>query len=242
MQRLSLLLIAGAMLAVAAPANAAQQRRYAAPVVACHQGLTPDQRYLDVRATMQAVRGTVRMAVRFDLSERTPATAGLFQPRPAPDLGVWLKSKRGVDPYTYDQTVKGLEAPASYKMRVGFRWYARHNHLIKSAHRWTPVCAQPDLRPNLVIKNVFVSLDRRHYTVVVRNNGATAAGPFNVGFTPAGGPAQTLPIAGLAPADQTRVTFTGPVCDPAAPPAFSADASNQVDESNETDNGATATC
>src|SRR4051794_25441812 len=116
MQRLSLFLIVGAMLVLAAPASAAQQRRYAAPVVACHQGLTSDQRYLDVRATMQAVRGTVRMGVRFDLSERSPATAGVFQPRPAPDLGVWLKSKRGVNPYTYDQTVKGLEAPASCKM------------------------------------------------------------------------------------------------------------------------------
>jgi CARDB len=242
MQRLSLFLIAGAMVAVAAPASAAQQRSYAAPVIACHQGLTSDQRYLEVRATMQAVRGAVRMGVRFDLRERTPATAGLFGPRPAPDLGVWLKSKRGVNPYTYDQTVKGLDAPASYKMRVGFRWYGRHGRVLKTAHRLTPVCAQPDLRPNLIIKSVFVSLDRRHYTVVVRNNGATAAGPFNVGYTPAGAPAQTQPIAGLAPATQTRVTFAGSPCDPAAPPAFAADASNQVDESNETDNGARATC
>jgi CARDB len=240
MQRI--LLIVPAMLALAVPASATAQRRYTAPVIACHQGLTPDQRYLDVRAAMQAVHGTVRMAVRFDLRERTPATAGVFQSRPAPDLGVWLKSKRGVNPYTYDQTIKGLDAPASYKMRVGFRWYGAHNHVLRTAHRFTRVCSQPDLRPNLVIKNVFVSLDKHHYTVVVRNNGATPAGPFNVGFTPPGAPLQTQPIAALAPATQTRVTFAGPVCDPAAPPAFSADASNQVDESNETDNGATATC
>jgi hypothetical protein len=235
----SLLILAG-MLVLAAPAAAAQ-RPYSAPIT-CHTGLTSDQRYLDVRATMKAVPGTVRMAVRFDLSERTPATAGFFQPRPAPDLGVWLKSKRGVNPYTYDQTVKGLGAPATYRMRVGFRWYGKHGRLLRVAHRNTRPCAQPDLRPNLVVKDVLVSLDRTHYTVVVRNVGATAAGPFNVGFAPSGGPVQTQPIAGLDPATQARLTFTGPACQSAAPPAFTADLGNQVDESDETDNGASATC
>jgi hypothetical protein len=238
MKRLLLILVGTLVSGVPA---AAAQKPYSAPIT-CHTGLTSDQRYLDVRATMKAVPDTVRMAVRFDLSERTPATAGVFQARPAPDLGVWLKSRRGVNPYTYDQTVKGLATPAMYRMRVGFRWYDRNGKLLRAAHRDTRACAQPDMRPNLVVRDVVVSPDRTHYTVVVRNVGLTAAGPFNVGFAPMGGAVQTQPIAGLDPATQTRVTFTGPACQTAAPPTFTADPGNQVEETDETDNGASATC
>jgi hypothetical protein len=246
MKRLGPLILVAATLAVAAPAAAASStRRYAAPVVACNTGLTSDLRLLDVRATMRAIHGTVRMAVRFDLAERTPASGG-FVPRTAPDLGLWLKSKRGVDPYTYDQTVKGLDAPASYRMRVGFRWIGKHGRVIKSAHRFTPICQQPDMRPNLIVKNVIVEPATGNqpwrYTVVLRNTGRTAAGPFSVGYEPTAAPAQTLPIAGLAPASQTRVTFTGPARLCKAPPAFTADVSNQVPEVDETDNQAFATC
>jgi hypothetical protein len=249
MERLALLIIAlGATVAAAAPAVAkTAPRRYAAPVVACDTGVTSDQRALDVRATMRAVPGTIRMAVRFDLSERTPASAGAFMARTAPDLGLWLKSKRGVDPYTYDQTVKGLDAPAAYRMRVSFRWLGPNNRVLLSAHRTTPVCVQPDVRPELIVKNVIVEPPATagmpwHYTVVVRNNGRTAAGPFSVGYEPTGAPAQAMPIAGLAPAAQTRVTFAGPACVSTAPPACTVDVSNQVDETDETDNRASATC
>jgi hypothetical protein len=246
MKRLALITALGAIL-VAAPASAkSAPRPFAAPVVACNPGLTSDLRLLEVRATMRSIPGAVRMAVRFDLSERTP-TSGGFAARAAPDLGLWLKSKRGVDPYTYDQTVKGLDAPAAYQMRVGFRWLGKGGRVLKSAHRLTPVCQQPDLRPDLVIKSVFVEPPQVagkpwHYTVVVRNTGKTAAGPFSVGYEPTGAPAQALPIAGLAPATQTRVTFAGPACVSSGPPAFTADVSNQVDESSETDNQAAATC
>jgi hypothetical protein len=249
MKRLALLSIAlGATVAVAAPAaTQAAPRRYATPVVACETGPTSDQRSFEVRATMRAIPGTVRMAVRFDLSERTPASAGAFVTRTAPDLGLWLKSKRGVDPYTFDQTVKGLDAPAVYRMRVGFRWLGAGGRVLQTTHRTTPLCQQPDLRPDLIVKNVIVeppamSNGPWHYTVVVRNDGRTAAGPFSVGYEPTGAPAQAMPIAGLEPAAQTRVTFSGPACVSTAPPAFTVDVSNQVDETLETDNRASATC
>jgi hypothetical protein len=243
---LLILVVAGALAGLAAaPAGAATAKPYATRLT-CHTGVTSDQRYMDVRASMHAVPGTVRMAVRFDVQERV-APALVFSPAAAPDLGVWNKSKKKVNPYNYDQVVKGLDAPAAYRTRVGFRWYGKHDKVLKSVHRTTRICGQPDLRPDLSVKNVIVGPptvagNPWRYTVVVRNDGRSAAGAFDVAFAPPDGAVQTAPIAGLQKGDQTRVTFTGPACRSAAPPAFTVDSTNAVDESDETDNQATATC
>jgi hypothetical protein len=247
MKRLALIVLSGAAaLALAAPAGAATQKLYAAPLVACHTGLTPAERSLEVDAVMKPIAGTVRMGLRFDVSMRTPQNP-LFAPVAGPGLGVWKRSHPKVAQYEIDKGVDNLQAPAGYRLRVGFRWYGAHGKILRTAHRTTRVCSEPDLRPNLVVKNVIVEPPTMagepwHYSVVVRNTGATAAGPFNVGYSAPGAPAQTLPIAGLPAATQTRVTFTGTACQSASPPTFTADISNQVDESSETDNLGTATC
>jgi hypothetical protein len=247
MKRLVLIVTTGAAaLVVAAPAGAATTKLYAAPLVACHTGLTPAERSLEVDAVMKPVAGTVRMGLRFDVSMRTPQNP-VFSPVNGPGLGVWKRSHSKVAQFEIDKGVDNLQAPAGYRLRVGFRWYGAHGKVLRTAHRTTRVCSEPDLRPNLVVKNVFVEPPVTngkpwHYTVVVRNIGQTDAGPFNVGYSAPGAPAQTLPIAGLPPATQTRVTFTGAPCQSATPPTFTADVSNQVDESSEADNLGTATC
>ena len=246
MKRLALSVIAAAApLALAAPAGAAT-KLYASPMVACHTGLTPAERSLEVDAVMKPVSGTVRMGLRFDVSMRTPQNQ-TFTPVPGPGLGVWKRSHSKVSQFEIDKGVDNLQAPAGYRLLVGFRWYGAHGKVLRTAHRTTRVCSEPDLRPNLVVKNIVVEPPTAngkpwHYTVVVRNIGQTDAGPFNVGYSAPDAPAQTLPIAGLPPATQTRVTFTGTPCVSATPPTFTADVSNQVDESSETDNLGTATC
>jgi hypothetical protein len=181
------------------------------------------------------------MGLRFDLLTRTPQTTS-WQAVSGPGLGSWKRSHKGVPSYEIDKGVDNLSAPASYRLRVGFRWYSASGRVLRTVHKTTKTCHEPDVRPNLVIRSVMVSADQRHYTVVVRNVGGSAAGPFNVGFTPPGAPVQTLPMAGLDAGAQSHVTFTGPVCNPSAPPTFVADAANQVEERNEADNTATATC
>jgi hypothetical protein len=247
MKRLALIVIAGTGAgALVGPARAAAQTLYAAPLVACHTGLTPADRSLEVDAVMKPVAGTVRMGLRFDVSMRTPQS-WLFATVKGPGLGVWKRSHSNVAQYEIDKGVDNLQAPAGYRLRVGFRWYGPGGKILRTAFRRTRVCSEPDVRPNLLVKSVFVeppTTDGQpwHYTVVVRNVGETDAGPFNVGYSAPGAPAQILPIAGLPAATQTRVTFTGAPCQTAYPPTFTADVSNQVDESAETDNLDTATC
>jgi hypothetical protein len=238
--------VGAAALAVPAAASASPQRAYSAPLVACTTGLQPQQRSLEVDAAMRPVPGTVRMGMRFDLLQRTPQTSS-FQPVAGPGLGVWKRSHRGVPSYEIDKGVDNLAAPASYRLRVGFRWYGPGGRVLKSAHRLTKVCHEPDLRPNLRIRDVLVTPPATpgaswHYTVVVRNAGGSAAGPFNVSYSPHGAPAQTLPIAGLPAGITSRVTFAGPACSAGSPPSFTVDPGNQVAESNEADNSAVATC
>ena len=238
--------LGAAALALPASAAAATQRSYSAPLVSCTTGLLPTQRSLEVDAAMRPIPGTVRMGLRFDLLQRTQQTSS-FAAIPVPGLGVWKRSHKSVPSYEVDKGVDNLAAPASYQLRVGFRWYGAGGRVLRTVHKLTKICHEPDLRPNLKVRNVIVEPPltaggKWHYTVVVRNAGGSAAGPFNVSYSPPGAPLQTLPIAGLAADAISRVTFAGPACDSTSPPTFTVDAANQVGESNEADNSAVATC
>ena len=238
--------LGAAALALPASATAATQRTYSAPLVSCTTGLLPTQRSLEVDAVMRPIGRAARMALRLDLLQRTPQT-GAYARIGGPGLGIWKRSHKNVPSFELDQRVDNLAAPASYEMRVSFRWYSASGKVLRTSHRTTKACHEPDLRPNLKIRSVIVTPPATkpgqwHYTVVVRNGGGGPAGPFNVSYSPTGRPVQTLPIAGLGAATQSRVTFAGPACDSASPPTFAVDPSNQVQESNEADNSATATC
>jgi hypothetical protein len=232
---------------LALPATAtAAHRTYQAPLVSCTTGLNATQRSLEVDAAMRPVAGATRMGLRFDLLQRTSQSTG-FQRVTGPGLGVWKRSHTGVPSYEVDKGVDNLAAPATYQLRVGFRWYGTGGRVLRTVHKLTKLCREPDLRPNLTVRNVLVGTPvnnggRWVYTVAVRNKGGGAAGPFNVSYSPPGAPVQTLPIAGLGAGATSRVTFSGPACNSASPPAFTADSSNQVAESDEADNSAVATC
>src|SRR5207244_7559125 len=94
---------------------------------------------------------------------------------------VWLKSDVGVSPYHYIRTANQLDRPATYRIRVGYRWYGKHGRVLRTTHSRVLKCHQVDLRPDLRIRSIIVLPGKRgknRYAVVVRNAGLTGAGAF----------------------------------------------------------------
>jgi CARDB len=231
--------------ALAAASTVTSPPRYGAHLQRCHHALLGIDRYLSVAAGMHARPGTRRMAIRFELLVRRPGEAGPTIVRD-PSFGRWFRSKPGVGTYRYFRTVDNLDAPAVYRVRVGFRWYDRRGRTQRTAFRSTRACAQPDLRPELRVRNVDVRPGRAGhdvYTVAVRNAGRTAAGPFDVALAFDATTARAKPVPGLAAGAILHVRFGGePACDALAPPVVTVDSSGAVDESNEGNDTVTVAC
>ncbi|HEY2719202.1 MAG TPA: hypothetical protein VGI52_06185 [Solirubrobacteraceae bacterium] len=108
----------------------------------CVTAAVQEQRAVAFSAEMTAVPGTVRMAMRIDLEERTPDEME-FHTVSSPGLGVWRSSDAKVKVYKYLKQVTNLSAPASYRGFVRFRWLNAKGHVIKRAERLTLRCLQP---------------------------------------------------------------------------------------------------
>jgi hypothetical protein len=91
---------------------------------------------------MNAIPGSVRMAMRIDVQEQLAGEA-LFHTITAAGLGVWRSSDAGVKSYRYIKQVTNLSAPAFYRAVVGFRWLNAKGRLLKSVSDPTPRCVQP---------------------------------------------------------------------------------------------------
>jgi hypothetical protein len=225
----------------------AQLTRYS-----CGQALDPANRSVSVRAVMRPLPGTARLAVKFQLLERTGGSVQTTVH--AGDLGVWVTPANPTlgqvpgDVWRVDKTVLDLAAPASYQFKVIFRWIGAHDRLLGTTIRLTRVCRQPELRPDLAVRSLNVTPvagnpNQDLYTAVIANRGLTGAGPFEVLFVPGGSAAPvTQNVSYLGPGVSRTLSFTGPVCDPANPPSVTADAAHQVDDYNRPNNSVTAVC
>lgn len=260
--------LAGAAIAVpgiavataAAPHAAASRQAVAAPARAeltefdCHPALDPPDRSIAVHAVMRPLAGTRSMAVRFDLLESVPGATITRSVVRGRGLGVWLSPRTPTlgqlpgDVWQLDKTVYDLQAPARYRYRVTFRWSAARGRVIGSAVQQSPICRQRELRPDLLVESITVTPvaqrpDRDQYAAVIADDGATGAGPFEVLFTPGDNSAAVTRTVGWLGAHRSATeTFAGPICDPAAPPTVTVDATNEVDDLNRANNQLTAVC
>jgi hypothetical protein len=230
------------LLAAAAPARA-QTVPTRAALQTCHTGSAPLDRYALFTAQVGAVPDTDRMQVRFDLQQKLPG--GDFRRVVAPGLGVWRSSIPGVDIFRYRKQVANLQAPASYRALVRFRWLDDSGAVIQSATRKTKTCKQPDLRPDLELGAVTAQpagAGKARYLLIVHNGGHADTGSFNVAFAvgDAGQPAQS--VEGLAAGEQQGLTFVGPRCDAQTVLQVTLDPGLAVDESDETNNVRTVSC
>jgi hypothetical protein len=237
------------LVALAAPAAAqAQAPSLRAKLAACQSGPAASQRTATFVGSMPAVAGTKRMWMRFDLYARLPP-ATVYSRVKVPKLGVWQKSASGKasSGFVFTQRVQALVAPGSYKALVRFRWYDKAGKLLRSTTRSSSVCKQPDQRADLragVLTAVRgPASDEATYELEVRNDGHTAAGPFDVVLSVGGveQPAQRL-ADGLAAAATRTVTFVAPRCAAGSTVRFELDAEDEVEESGEADDVVERAC
>ncbi len=231
--------------------------RFGARLVACQRSAVLDGRTATVLATMRPVPGATQFALRIDLLQR-PLAGGRWTVRSdVPGLGSWMSPKnpalgsRAGDVFKYRQSVQQLVAPFAYRFKVRFRWSDADDKVVKKASALSKRCAQPDLRPDLVLPTV-TTLPAPHqpkalrYTVTVRNTGhGPARGIVVAANFPGNDTASgiTRTIFRLDAGRSAQVSFGGPPCSSlTGPPSFTVDPSNVIDELNEANNQLTFAC
>jgi CARDB len=236
-----------ALIALATPAAAhAQAPPLRAKVSACSSGPLPTDRVVAFTGSMPSIAGSRRMWMRFDVLARA-GTAKAYVPLKVPGLGVWQKSAPGRPAgFVFTQRVQALAAPGSYKAVIRFRWYGTSGKLLRSTSRQTPVCKQPDWRPDLQAGALDATpgpgAGEASYTLVVRNAGRSAAGPFDVLLGGAGSDQPTQRVTGLQPGASVTLIFAAPQCTPGSTLRVTVDARGEIPEATEGDDTVERTC
>ena len=209
------MLIAATLLVVAVTAAPAQAALPSVKVADCRTGKTAEMRLAIFEGRMRTVKGTVRMAMRFELLEHTP---GSDDPRPvdAPGLGEWRRSRLGVKDFTYAQTIKGLSSGVTYSSSVEFRWLGAKGKVLRKLERRSGTCVQDGDLPNLVLGAVRFAPGATPktavYTVSVGNTGQGVAKNVPVSLIADGKLIDTQTISELKAGEYKSVKFNGPHC------------------------------
>jgi hypothetical protein len=192
-----------------APPPPPERPPLSATLETCETSALPVGRIASFVGSMPAVAGATRMQMRFDLQRRRFGERRWHVVRGVQGFGVWETSEPARAGFVFHKRVDGLHVPATYRARVRFRWADDDGEIVREARRHTKSCAQPDLRPDLVVTSLRAVLDARPafalYTVTVRNDGRAAAGPFAV--RAAGGVRE---VAGLAAGRHVAVGVIAP--------------------------------
>ncbi|HEX4010596.1 MAG TPA: hypothetical protein VHX62_11330 [Solirubrobacteraceae bacterium] len=219
----------------------------------CQRALDPPARSISIQAVMRPLTGTRKLAIKFDLLERTPSATAAAAVR-ATGLSAWVTPTDPTlgqlpgDVWRLNKPVINLDAPATYQFRVTFRWTGARGKVIGTAVKYTRSCRQKELRPDLTVTAIDVGPVTGHpdedlYTATIADQGATGAGPFEVLFAPGDTSAPMTRIVTWLPADTSRqLSFEGPLCDAANPPTITADATDEVDDYDRANNTLVATC
>lgn len=206
-------LVGVAVLAAAAPAHA--DGPAAVKVTACETGDQPTERLADFQGRMHAVKGSVRMAQRFQLVS-SAGSGDQAQDVESPALGRWHRSARRVKRFVYTQRVNGLTSGLTYRAVVDYRWFDASGKVIRRAQRTSGACVQDGDLPNLVVNSVQASPGEiggtALYTVSVANTGKGDAKAFDVGLVVDGALADSRRLDGLKAGSSTTVKLTGPLC------------------------------
>jgi hypothetical protein len=190
----------------------------------CHRALLPAARRITITAVMRPVSGTMSMAMRFTL-QRARRRGGPFTNVHGHGLEQWVHpdnptlGQRPGDVWNFDQKVENLPGTAYYRFRVRFRWTGANGRSLGTATAAGPLCYQPELRPDLLVRSLTVmaaagqpAQDR--YVAVIGNRGRTGAGAFGVELVLPAKPAQSVGVLGLGPHATARETFLAPACAP----------------------------
>ena len=235
-----------------APALAASAPPARAELVGfvCQRAVDPPARKVAITATMRPINGTHRMALKFMLERRTPQQRRFVVLR-GRGLDSWVYPNPPTlgqlpnDVWNLTHKVVNLAGPASYRFRVRFRWIGSGGRVLSQTARLSPVCYEPELRPNLIVRSITINqlnAQRDRYQAVIKNGGLSAAGGFAVELALAGAVPETLTVPSLAPHASTTVTFTAPACTSGSTVSMIADPNRQVDDGHRADNALTVPC
>jgi hypothetical protein len=240
-------LVLVALLAATTPARTqaadpAPRPALAASVETCATSALPAGRVVSFVGSMPTISGDERMRMRFDLERLKPGDDdGWRRLRGVSGFGTWESAAAGRAGFVFHKRVEALLAPASYRAVVRVRWEDADGRIVRRARRRTASCAQPDLRPNLVPGPLTGIFDTRPgfavYTLVVRNAGRGAAGPFSVRVGDA-----TAEVDGLEPGAQRTIVVVSPICLAGTTTLAEVDPFRQIDESRERGNVAERRC
>lgn len=207
-----LLVTALGLVGLTATAHAAT---FKAKVADCRTGEQPEQREASFTGRMNAIKGSSRMQMRFELLQETPGAADA-QAVKSPQLLTWRRSKAGIRSFSYVQTVTGLKSGVSYRARVTFRWLNAAGKVIRTEQDESGACVQDGDLPNLVIGSLKAgagSVDGTSvYVARVVNSGAGDAEGLTVTLYADGAHIDTRRIGALGAGEAQTVRFTGPRC------------------------------
>lgn len=243
--------LAAVLLAIAPTSAVAATARQAAPPLkadtpTCRTGVTPAERFAVFSGSMPARKGARRMAMRFDLQLREPGDSRYRVVR-APSFGRWERSRAGRSGFIYSKRVDGLKAPATYRAVVRFRWLDGAGRTVAAAKRATPICDQPDPRPNLRLLALRAAAGTEPgtttYLLTVVNSGRGPAGAFRVAAGPDDdGPQATVTVGGMASRETRVIEVVARACAPGSRVHIRLDVGAAVAESSEDDNDVRRAC
>lgn len=205
----------------------------AAALDSCAASALPAERVAVFTGSMPAIASSNRMAMRFDLERLRPGDKR-FRRVIAPSFGVWERSLPDRAGFVFRKRVDGLQVPATYRVRVRFRWESASGQIVRRSQHRTAACQQPDLRPDLVPEAVTAIVDAPGlalYRVKVRNTGRATAGPFTVRV--GGG---SVEVRQLVAGKRTTVLVLAPACAFGERLFVRVDADGRVDEADERGN------
>lgn len=217
----------------------AQAPVLSAKVAACESGPAADDRFAVFTGAMPR-NGAAVMAMRFDLYEKLPG--GAFEHIKLANWGVWERTaKKRVPGFIFTKRLEQLAAPAAFRAAVSFRWYDEEGNVTASDRRVSPVCRQPDWRPDLQVLRVVPPPDAGPTKVVIRNAGRGAAGAFGVNVARSEF-VKGVTFAGLPAGTQATVSVSLGRCKPGESITVTLDPAGAVEEADEADNIATVAC
>src|SRR4051794_38262998 len=191
---------------------------------------------------MRAISGSIRMAMRFTLLEKT----GDLKPRrvKAPGLRRWRTSKPGVAAFNYPQAFPRLPENASHRVRVDFRWYGSDGGVLARATRRSAWCDQFVSLPNLTTKLTGVSATQAdgvvRYESVVSNTGRATVSAVPVRLAVDGKVVDTVTVPSLDAGESRSIAIRGPDCSRNV--RLEADPDQVIAESSDADNASELTC
>ena len=239
-----------------APASAAvaPPPRASLTQFSCLRALDPDNRSVSVRAVMRPLAGTRKMAIKFDLLEQTAGSApqALGQGRRPrrvdhahrSDAGAAPRRRLAAEQARHQPRRAGrLPVPRDVPLDRSARPGARHRrevqpHVPSARAASGPARRSRSGRPPSPASRTRTSTPR---------SSPTRAPPEPVrsrSCSPPATPRRRSPTRSSSwPRIRARrLSFVGPVCDPANPPTVTVDAASQVDDYNRANNVMSAAC